>query len=102
MNVRILTCGVVGGLLGSYTLSFPLYLMLSAYYVRDSNMLDWSWTGSVGYVLTVLVILSTGYAAARWDWQTSPRGRLNAGALAGLLAGTSPSITCAPSCRPRA
>jgi hypothetical protein len=87
MNVRILSCGVVGGLLSSYTLSFPLYIILAAYYSRDSYMLDWSWTGSVGYLLTVLAILCTGYTAARWDWQTSPRGRLNAGALAGLLAG---------------
>ena len=37
--------------------------------------------------MTILLVLSTGYAAARWDWQTTWRGRLNSGAVAGFLAG---------------
>lgn len=86
MNVRILGCGVIGGLLAAYTLSFPLYLVLSAKYAKDANMLDWGWTGTVGSWLTLLVGLTIGYVAARWDWQTSWRGRLNSGAIAGFLA----------------
>ncbi len=87
MNVRILSCGVIGGLLAAYTLSFPLYIVLPTRYTQDVNALDWGRAGGFGYLLTVLVGVATGYATARWDWQTTPRGRLNSGALAGLIAG---------------
>jgi hypothetical protein len=87
MNIRILTCGVIGGLLATYFLSFPLYLTLPGRYIPDWPGFASPWLGALGYLLTAVAAVSTGYAAARWDWQTTRRGRADTGALAGMIAG---------------
>lgn len=86
MNIRILNCGVIGGLLAAYFLSFPLYIVLPTKYT-DWNGLAESWMGPFGNLLAGLVVVATGYAAARWDWQTGRRERANTAALAGMIAG---------------
>ncbi len=86
MNIRILICGVVGGLIGTYALSLPLYLVLPTLYTNDWLVSAPEAVGYVGFALAVYIALCTGYASARWNWSANASASLRSGMLAGMLA----------------
>lgn len=89
MHVRLLLCGVLGGILATFALTQPLYLVLPTYYSGEWHSwvrIAWPSFGAFGFVLTLGVGLGTGYCSARWGWSSSLAGRIKDGALAGLLA----------------
>ena len=63
MNLRVLLCGAVGGVLVTVALSLPLYFMLpagfTAYWPAAGLTL-----GTVGYALAALLAFATGQIAA--------------------------------------
>lgn len=86
MNMRVLICGVLGGFLGAYALSLPLYLVLPNRYTDDWPGSDSELLGLLGYLLSTAVAVFTGYTAARWNWSITSAAGLRNGLLAGLLA----------------
>lgn len=86
MNIRVLICGVLGGLLSAYLLSYPLYLVLPRQYTEQWLYDGPEALGYVGYAFAAIVGLVTGYAAARWSWATTAGAAARSGAVAGLLA----------------
>ncbi len=90
MNIRLLLCGIVSGLVGTVALSLPLYLVLPTHYYGDWKVGFFPsppFLVPVGSFLAVLVGAGAGYCAARWSWAVSPGDRVRSGALAGLIGG---------------
>lgn len=86
MNLRVLICGVVGGLLVTLTLSWPLFLFLPTLYAPDWVLGASPEAALAGYVLTPPFLLAMGYCAARWGWAASSGHALATGGFAGFIA----------------
>lgn len=84
MNLRMLLCGAIGGVLVTLALTLPLYFMLPSAYAADWPAAGLT-LGTVGYALAALLACGTGHVAARWSWASQRREGWRAGLLAGGL-----------------
>ncbi len=69
MKLRVIACGLVGGLLGTGALLGPLYRVLPATYSADwgsdSPWISGYWLALFGTLLALIIAGATGYGAAR-------------------------------------